>query len=73
MELVGKATKALYSLIGNARKYDLPVDIQTELLNTSIQNHEQGDLILSLERTVSRRKEEIQTQEGDSRADQWKG
>ncbi len=36
MLLVGKATKALYSLIGTARKYDLPLDIQIELFNTLV-------------------------------------
>ncbi len=36
LELVGKATRALYSLIGTSRKLDLPVDIQLELFNTMV-------------------------------------
>ncbi len=36
LELVRKATRALYSLIGTSRKLDLPVEIQIELFNTMI-------------------------------------
>ena len=36
LELVRKATRALYPLIGTSRKYDLPVDIEIELFSTMI-------------------------------------
>ncbi len=36
LELVRQATRALYSVIGTSRKYDLPVDIQIDLFNTMV-------------------------------------
>ncbi len=36
LKLVGKATRALYSLIGTSRRLDLPVDIQLELFSTMV-------------------------------------
>ncbi len=36
LELAGKTTRALYALIGTARKYDLPVDIQIALFSTLV-------------------------------------
>ncbi len=36
LELVGVATKTLYSLIGTARRYELPDDIQIELFNALV-------------------------------------
>ncbi len=36
LELVRKATRALYSVTGTPRKYDLPIDIQIDLFNTMV-------------------------------------
>ena len=36
LALKEQATKALYSIIGTSRKYDLPVDIQIELFNMMV-------------------------------------
>ncbi len=36
MELKEQATRAMYSIIGKARKFDLPVDIQIELFNAMV-------------------------------------
>ena len=36
IELTKKATRAMYSLIGKCRKYDLPIDLQLELFNTMV-------------------------------------
>ncbi len=36
LELKEQATRAMYSVIGKARKFDLPVDIQMELFNAMV-------------------------------------
>ena len=36
LALQAQATRALYSIVGKSRKYDLPVDIQIELFNTMV-------------------------------------
>ncbi len=36
LELKERATRALHSLIGKCRKFDLPADMQTELFNTTL-------------------------------------
>ncbi len=36
LELVRKATRALYPVIVTSRKYDLPIDIQIDLFNTMV-------------------------------------
>lgn len=36
LELKEHATRAIYSLIGKCRKFDLPADMQTELFNTTV-------------------------------------
>ncbi len=36
MELKEQATRVMYSVIGKARKFDLPVDIQMELFNAMV-------------------------------------
>ncbi len=36
MELKEQATRAMYSVLGKARKFDLPVDIQMELFNAMV-------------------------------------
>ena len=37
LELKEQATRAMYSLVGKCRKFDLPVDMQIELFNTMVQ------------------------------------
>ncbi len=36
MELKEQATRAMYSVIGKARKFDLPVDVQMEIFNAMV-------------------------------------
>ena len=36
LELKEQATRAMYSLVGKCRKFDLPVDMQIELFNTMV-------------------------------------
>ena len=36
LELQKRATRAIYSLIGKCRKYDLPIDLYLQLFNTTV-------------------------------------